>query len=143
MIKKRLLLIGMLVFTLFMTACQGGVEPIKFGEDQCDLCSMTIDNPKYGAEVITSNGEVYKFDAIECMIPFINENAAVDYDQLLAVAFDAPEKLYAVEQLTFARSSKYKSPMGANLAAFKDASKIDEEAEQMSWKALKDGMMAH
>lgn len=100
-----------------LLSCSTGPEPIKFGEDNCAYCKMTIIDPKFGAETVTEKGKIYKFDALECLIPFINEQQGT-YSQILAIPFDDPGKLKEKEQLLYVFSPHVISPMGANLAAF-------------------------
>ena len=48
-------------------------EEINYGVDACAYCKMNIVDPKFGAELITKKGRVYKFDAIECMVNYDRE----------------------------------------------------------------------
>jgi len=141
--KKLKTLKQLFIFSLaaFLLSCQAEPEKINFGEDHCDFCKMSIVDPKFGAELVSDKGRVFKFDAVECMIPFMNENKETNFQHLLVVAYDQPESLVAVDQLTFAHSESYQSPMGANIAAFKDKSKAIDDAHIMDWKQLKDKRM--
>jgi copper chaperone NosL len=112
----------LILFIVGLSACQRSPEPIVFGTDQCAFCRMTISDPKYGAELVTEKGRVYKYDAMECMVKYLDDNE-VHTGLLLGIAYDEPKKLFPVDSLTFEISKKYRSPMGANLAAFKDATK--------------------
>lgn len=130
---KQSTFIGLSVLLL---ACQSKPEPINFGEDHCDFCKMSIVDPKYGAELVTDKGRLYKFDAVECMVPFMEENENMIFEHKLAIAYDQAGKLLPVGQLVFAHSKVYKSPMGANIAAFADESKVDASAEILNWERL-------
>ena len=100
------------------TACQPtGPEAIQFGQDQCVYCRMTIADPKFGAELITDKGRVLKYDAIECLVHHLAEDAPPHRD-LFAVAYDKPRELQPVESLVYVIAPAFKSPMGANLAGF-------------------------
>lgn len=123
-------------FAAFLLACQSKPEPISFGEDHCDFCKMSIVDPKYGAELLTDKGRIYKFDAVECMVPFMEENEDMVFEHKLAIAYDQAGELMPVGQLVFAHSEVYKSPMGANIAAFSDESKVDASAEIFNWEKL-------
>lgn len=123
----------LLLFIVGLAGCQRSPEPINFGTDHCDYCRMTIADPKYGAELITEKGRVYKFDAMECMINYLDDNE-VDAGILLGIAYDQPEILFPIDSLVFSISEKYRSPMGANLAAFKDATKI---TDPLSWEKVR------
>lgn len=98
-------------------------------------CKMTISNPQYGAEMITDRGRVLKYDALECMINYINKDQPL-YSQLYAIPYDQPGKLHPVDSLQYVISSEYRSPMGANLAAFRK-SNVHSSQPLMSWNILK------
>lgn len=102
---------------LLLAACHTGPEPIAFGEDQCDYCKMSIADPKFGAELVTEKGRVYKFDALECMVPYMEANPDT-YAHVLAIAYDDPETLYPVQEMAFVISREVRSPMGAGLLSF-------------------------
>ena len=93
---------------------------------------MTIADPKFGAELITEKGRILKYDAAECMVNHLHEESLM-YRQLLAVPFDDPKKLRDVSLLSFIISPAYRSPMGANLAAFSHPASIETGAEVISW----------
>ncbi len=127
-----------LLFTIciisILSACSVEPEPINFGNDPCVYCKMTISDPKYGAELVTDKGRTYKFDAIECMIPYIKENPETKFSYIMAIAYDEPNKLKKVQELHFVKDEHFKSPMGKNLAAFTIQPK---EFESLDWKQLK------
>jgi copper chaperone NosL len=141
-VYRHLKQLALISLTVLLLACQSKPEPINFGEDYCDYCKMSIVDPKYGAELVTDKGRIYKFDAVECMIPFIHENGEMTFSLQLVVAFDEPKKLFPIDQVVFAHSKIYQSPMGANVAAFVDKSKMEPSSEIMSWKKLVDKHMS-
>ena len=61
-----ILLIALLVFS-----CNSSPQPIDYGNDGCHFCKMTIVDKVHAAEIVTKKGKVYKFDATECMVNFI------------------------------------------------------------------------
>jgi copper chaperone NosL len=128
-------ILSALAVIVFVTGCSIEPEPINFGKDHCVYCKMTISDPKYGAELVTEKGRIYKFDAIECMLPYMKENAETEFGYTMAVAYDAPEKLQNVDSLYFVKDEHFKSPMGKNLAAFV---KKPQEFESLNWPQLKD-----
>lgn len=133
---KKLLFLG--IFAAF-TACTPEPEPIAFGEDHCEYCKMTIADPKYGGELVTSKGKIYKFDAVECLIPFMKENTSQNYALILAITYDEPGKLHAVQNLKFVQSPQFKSPMGANLATFSSVESLEQKHREkaMDWELAK------
>lgn len=121
------------------TACNNKQEavPISFGTDQCGFCKMTISNPKFGAELITDKGRVIKYDAAECMVNHLNSDAP-KYKKLFVVPYDLPKELIDVDSCQYIISPDFRSPMGANLAAFYDIQNLDEnyQSQLIDWQAL-------
>lgn len=122
-----------LVGLVVMTSCGVRPEPIVFGEDHCSHCRMSIADPKFGAELVTDKGKVYKFDAIECMVPFLQSNSDATYAHVLAIAYDEPGELKSVSDLKFVFSEDYKSPMGGNIAALNSTTALEDGLEPLDW----------
>lgn len=123
------------LISFWLLGCGAHPEPIAFGVDHCIYCKMKISDPRFGGELVTSKGKVYKFDAMECLLPYMEESKNDEFAHILGIAYDDPGHLIAVEQLKFVISEEYPSPMGAHLAGFRDHS--FNENHPMDWKALK------
>lgn len=125
-------------FCVFLLiGCGVKPEPIAFGEDHCDYCRMTIADPKFGAELVTDKGRIFKFDALECMVPYLQENNDTEYAYILAVAYDEPGELKPVGDLAFAFSEDFNSPMGGNLAGLSQLAARQEGLELLDWQEIK------
>jgi copper chaperone NosL len=132
--KQLAVLIGMWIG--FM-ACSSGPEPIRYGEDACDYCRMGIVQPQYGAELITAKGKVFKFDAVECMIRFAQEDEkAKEAKNFLVSDFFNPGELVAVEKARFLHSKKLPSPMGMFLTAFGDVQSAEDSQQKLGGRLL-------
>ena len=118
-----------LIPLLLLFACQVEPEPIAFGKDACEHCRMLIMDPKFGAEIVTEKGRIYKFDDVNCKRNFIAENGLseenIKYN--LVIDFSEPQTLINAERAFYVRSEEIKSPMGSQIAAFNSA----EAAQQM------------
>lgn len=134
---KNNLLIAILLFSFLACSTEQKVVPIAFGKDQCAFCKMTISNPKFGAELITDKGRILKYDAVECLVNHLNDDTP-KYQKLYAVAYDKPKELQTVEELHFLISPDFRSPMGANLAAFAIKKNVDEKyhVQLVDWQTL-------
>jgi copper chaperone NosL len=99
---------------------------------------MTISNPKFGAELITQKGRIQKYDAAECVVNQLAEEE-IEHSGIYGIAYDLPKQLKPVDSLHFVISKDYRSPMGANLAAFYDKNELPEklQSEVLSWKELR------
>lgn len=105
---------------LLLLGCAPSPKPIQYGTDKCDFCRMTIVDPQFGAELVTSKGRVYKFDAIECMVQYRKTESETDFALALVNDYLQPGKLQTATDCSFLISPELPSPMGANLSAFHD-----------------------
>ena len=123
-----LLLLAVLGFTY--SACSTDPEEINFGTDQCSLSRMSISEHRFGAEIVTKKGKIFKYDAAECMfnalsLGNINYNDAAGF---YVIDASNPKKLIDGVTASYLISEKLPSPMGANLSAY--SKKSDAEANQ-------------
>ena len=113
---------------LLFLSCNVSPKPIDYGSDGCHFCKMTIVDKIHAAEIVTQKGKVYKFDATECMINFMEEFDTTEIALYLSNNYTTPESLIDATKATFLISENIPSPMGAFLSAFKD--KADAEKMQ-------------
>ena len=133
-----------LLVTIFfvMNACSKSPKKIDYGNDGCHFFKMTIVDKIHGSELLTDKGKVFKFDATECMLNYIEENKNLRIGSLLTNYYEFPAEFVTVQEATFLISEKLPSPMGANLTAFK-SNAIAEEiltekgGQLFTWETLK------
>ncbi|MCL6296195.1 nitrous oxide reductase accessory protein NosL [Jejuia spongiicola] len=129
---KHYTLLGLLIL---LFSCSISPKKIDYGNDGCHFCKMTIVDKLHAAEVITKKGKVYKFDATECMINFMDEFDTTQIALYLSNNYSEPEALIDSKQAIFLISKNIPSPMGAYLSAFK------EKVEAEKVKAKKSGTL--
>jgi copper chaperone NosL len=142
-VKNSLAAIFFLFLVADFTSCgETRPEPLKFGHDGCAYCKMTIIDPKFGAELITRKGKIFKFDAVECMINF-EKNKYVKPEEIgRYYVIDASGKgLIAAEEAIFMHSEKLPSPMGANISAFSVSAENEAliksyNGKKMNWQQV-------
>lgn len=131
--RKIIYCLGLLIG---LAACSVKPEPIIFGKDSCYTCKMTLMDNKFGGEVVTKKGKVYKFDDANCMIGFINssyvKNEHIAYK--LVIDFSNPETLIDAETAFFVKSAEIKSPMASQVAAFQMKEKMEQY--NASWNGI-------
>ena len=138
---KTLKKITALVALTVLFNCSVGPQPIDYGNDGCHFCKMTIVDKLHAAEIVTKKGKVYKFDATECMMNFLDEFDTSTIKLHLSNNFTEPEVLIDATQATFLISENIPSPMGAFLSAFKDKDEAvntqkEKGGELYSWEEL-------
>ncbi|HLT73559.1 MAG TPA: nitrous oxide reductase accessory protein NosL [Ohtaekwangia sp.] len=123
----------LIAFITFMSACTPEPEPLVYGEDACQHCKMVLMDQKFGAEIVTTKGKVYKFDDVNCMISFINENIKDDRDiqYKLVTQFNKPGELTDAGTAFYVKASSIKSPMASQVAAFGDYEEMKQHSREL------------
>lgn len=141
-IKMSAAMVTSLMF-FFLTSCSAQPEPFKYGTDVCYLCKMGIADPKFGSELLTKKGKVYKFDDVGCTIRFMKTNTIEEKEiaGTVVINFEKQNDFLDTNQAFFVSSPAAKSPMGFNLAAFENqeaASKFvnNSGGKIIAWKEL-------
>lgn len=134
-------MLPLLLFSLLISSCTPEPVPIAYGNDACHFCKMNIVDQQHAAELVTTKGKVFTFDAIECMINFKLENSTTGFAFQLVNDFNSPKALIDAEKSHFLISENLPSPMGANLNAFanKEAALSMQElkgGQVYNWKEL-------
>jgi copper chaperone NosL len=101
---------------------------------------MLISDDRYGAELITDKGKVYKFDSIECLINFaLAKNVVGDEKCILLVNyFSNPGILNDARSSLYIHNDNYRSPMGLNVSAFGNDSDVQKfltgnDGKKITW----------
>lgn len=139
---KQKISLSFIVFTcVFFVSCSKEPKPIEYGKDNCDFCQMTISDERYGAELVTSKGRIYKFDDLHCIKEFVNEKTVPNEDIYSTWCTDFTQKhgLIELKNAFLLKNDALKSPMGSNIATFKDKSTINQYFEKqggtiITWK---------
>ncbi|MBX2939448.1 MAG: nitrous oxide reductase accessory protein NosL [Ferruginibacter sp.] len=130
---KQPVAVSMAAMCFLISSCNAGPEPIAYGKDACYSCKMTISDSRYGAEMLTKKGRVYKFDDSRCLISFVesNEVPKENIQELYLASFTAPPELIPVKAAFLLKSEQLSSPMRGNVAAFKTREALEEVQKEM------------
>ena len=109
-----------LLIVMFLVNCEVKPKPINYGLDACQSCKMTIVDETHAAELVTTKGKAYTYDAIECMLRDLPSKTSVSMKYILVADYESPANLIDAKEATFLVSGLIKSPMGANLTAFEN-----------------------
>ena len=143
-VQNNLLKIFSVVFVLLtiltLASCSSEPEPINYGHDECEFCRMQITDNKYGAELVTDKGKIYKFDSIECMIEFslVKNTLGDTNNKLLITDFNNPDNFIDARNSVYVMNDKFRSPMGLNVTAFNGEERVqkfisENGGEKLSW----------
>ena len=124
------------IFILSTSSCSTDPEPLVYGIDLCNFCKMTLMDKKFGAELVTKKGKVYKFDDMNCFLNFYNSvfEDSEDYQHKLVVDFTSEGKLIDATQAFYIKSSAIRSPMDGQVAAFE--LKANSDKYKKEWKGI-------
>lgn len=130
-------------FLFFASSCSSGPEKIVYGKDACDDCKMPIMDAKFGGEIITKKGKVYKFDDAHCLAHFMKNGTVKESDVAETVFMDYEKdgNFLKSPALYFVQSPQLKSPMNSNAAAFATQEAAEKKAGAVSgtvmdWQTL-------
>lgn len=130
------------VLPLSLGACNQGPKPIAVGVDGCQACKMIIMDNRYGTEIVTRKGKVYKFDDVTCAVGFLKAGKTDMGDaKIYMVDFAGEHALINVTECFLFQSEQLKSPMGGNVAAFSRKTEFESTMVQLGgtqvvWKDL-------
>jgi len=132
-----------LLAILTLSGCSTKPEPFAYGKDNCHTCKMGIMDPRFGTELITTKGKIYKFDDVTCMNHFLKSNTleSKEISQQLVINFEKENDFLSLDEAVFILSPLVKSPMGSHAAAFSNRNhaetvNISLKGELLSWKEL-------
>jgi copper chaperone NosL len=129
------------ILTILLVSCsQTNPEPIKLHKDNCSFCTMTIADGRFGAELITDKGRIYKFDDLSCMMKYSKQNPT-NNSRLFVNEYSSKNILIDIATSFFIFSDEVRSPMGGNIASFATKEAADKYAKEwnakiVSWENL-------
>ncbi len=134
----RILLILFMPLVTLLASCSKGYKPIDYGSDGCVHCKMTIIDARYGAELVTDKGKVYKFDDILCLKQYMTANS-VDEGEIQVYVEKYSEQQNDVidaRQATYVQHEYFASPMNGNYAAFVNTEEAQPFADSLQTDIL-------
>ena len=130
LIKRSVVVLGLIL----LVACGSGPgidEPpdIRYGEDACERCAMSINEARYAAAYVRSDGGTRRFDDIGGMAAY-NDESAEDVDVFWVHDYDTEEWIKA-DEAYFVKSKDLLTPMGFGIVAFASQERaVDWAGEQ-------------
>jgi len=114
--------------------CSSGTQPIHYGKDDCDFCKMGIQDKKFGGEILTRKGKVYKFDDPRCLLDFVESEGMTkkEISSIYFVDYSGSHQFVRSDESFLLAAEALHSPMGGNIAAFanQDSAKIYQQEFQ-------------
>jgi len=119
------------LFAIVMPSCKPEIKPIDYGTDKCSHCRMSVVDQRFGCQLVTNKGKSYTFDAVECMIQYIDTQ--VEDKSALAImatnTLDKPGFLSDASTMVYLVSENMPSPMGAYINPFSEQTNAAENQQ--------------
>jgi copper chaperone NosL len=98
---------------------------------------MTIDDPRFGAMVLTARGRLETFDSIECLAGYVSSQSADSAPRAIwVVDVEHPSRWLDVSHARFLYGSTWHSPMGRRLAALDAAADVEAVRRRLGGELL-------
>lgn len=125
-------------FVVILTSCSKQPEPISYGEDECEFCKMMVMDKRYGAELVTDKGKIYKFDSIECLVGYIDNKKLEknNYSSVWVGNYANPGNLINASSAIYLKNDEIRSPMGLNILAVENQEQYDSIFKEFGGKKL-------
>lgn len=106
-----------------------GPKSIVYGSDHCDECRMVISDSRFGGELVTEKGKVFKFDSLECLLRF-NDLHAAEKMTAYVVNSSTPNQFVKAQEAVFLHDKKLRSPMGQGILSGPNAASLQQFVRQ-------------
>lgn len=131
---------ALLLLCVAFQGCTTGPQPIAYGQDNCSYCKMTFADKRFGGEICTRKGKVYKFDDIHCLLASLQEGtpAREDIGTIYLLDFTGGGWIESSKAYLL-KCPGLHTPMGGNTAAFASRETLqhsDFNGQQLLWKDL-------
>lgn len=132
--------VAVLLLCFSIQGCGAGPQPVAYGRDNCAYCRMTFADKRFGGEVCTRKGKVYKFDDLHCLLASLQEGtpARAEIGAVYLIDFDGGGWI-EVSKACLLKCPDFHTPMGGNMAAFANLSALQHSnynGQQLLWKDL-------
>jgi copper chaperone NosL len=99
---------------------------------------MTISDNKFGAEILTKKGKVYKYDELHCLMAELSEkNVEISsVKDFYFTDYSNNHTLVRGPEGFYLKSDNIKGPMGGNIAAFSGKDKLMEVQEELGGEEI-------
>lgn len=126
------------VVAIVLNGCgASGVRPVEiFPEDNCAQCRMAVSDERFASEIISDDGEAFKFDDLGCMLKFRTKRNDVRIAGIFLKDYETKEWI-PYERATLIETD-VETPMGSGKVAFANSGKANEFQKQHP-RIAKDG----
>lgn len=130
-----------LIVGFFFSCNSKGPKLIVLNTDDCSSCKMQIADGKFGAEIITTKGRVYKFDDIFCMKKYLKDNTSTEVKNYYVHDYSKDNILIDATTAFYSQGGSINSPMHGNIIATSSQAEADKfatefQSQKASWSEI-------
>jgi len=104
-----------------------GPRPLAFGAEECARCHMTLADPHYAGELVTTTGKIIPFDDVGCLATFVAAGgiARDRIHSLWVHDFAQPDSMLDATTAVFLQHDSIRTPMDYGLVALRPGATAD------------------
>src|SRR5437762_2381889 len=124
---------------LFAVGCGNrSPQPVEIeATDMCAQCKMAISENRYAAEMVDVDGNVMKFDNIDCMLRYVSRQG-LKHKAATWFLMDSEGKQWLdARQAFLVKAASIPGPMGSGVLATKNSAAAQELARRFSGQVLR------
>jgi copper chaperone NosL len=115
-------------------------QPVEIeATDMCAQCKMAISEKRYAAEMGDVDGNVIKFDNIDCMLRYVSGHGLKDKAAAWFLMDSEGKEWLDSRQAFLVRAASIPGPMGSGVLATKDSAAAEDLARRFSGRVLRFG----
>lgn len=115
-----------------------GPRPLAFGAEPCTHCHMTLADPRYAGQLVTTTGKVLPFDDVGCLATFVATGgiAGEDIHSVWFHDFAQPDSLLDGRAAVFLQHDSIRTPMDYGIVALRRGAAADSLAAATGGRLL-------
>lgn len=113
------------------------LRPVEIeADDICAQCKMAISEKRYAAEMADTDGNVIKFDNIDCMVRYAASHGLREKAPAWFVADSDGKQWLDARETLFVKSAAIPGPMGSGVLCTRDQTQANQLAQHFSGQVL-------
>jgi copper chaperone NosL len=113
-------------------------QPVEIeATDMCAQCKMAISEKRYAAEMADVDGNVIKFDNLDCMLRYVSGRGLKDKAAAWFVMDSDGKQWLDARQAFLVKAASIPGPMGSGVLATKDSAAAEDLARRFSGRVLR------
>lgn len=112
-------------------------RPVEIdADDMCAQCKMAISEKRYAAELADGDGNMIKFDNIDCMVRYASSHGLRDKAAAWFVADSEGKQWLNARETLFVKSASIPGPMGSGVLCTLNQAQANQLAQHFSGQVV-------